>query len=338
MNTPASPSPAAADPKAWQKIVARYAHPDVRKSLWQLANSLIPYFILLYLMYRSLEIGYWLTLLLAIPTAGFMIRIFIIHHDAGHGSFFKSQRANTIAGYITGILTFTPYEQWRRDHAIHHATAGDLDRRGVGDVPTMTLQEYRAASRWKQVGYRLIRNPLVLFGLGQIFVFVLSHRFWAPTAGRREKLSVVWTNLALLGILLACSLTIGWQAYVLIQLPVIWLGGALGEWLFYVQHQYQGVYWTHHQEWNYYRSAVQGASFYQLPRLFQWFTGNIGFHHIHHLSPKIPNYNLERCHAENPLFHQATTLTLRTALQSLNLRLYDEDSGRMVGFAAVRQR
>jgi omega-6 fatty acid desaturase (delta-12 desaturase) len=307
------------------------------RSVWQIINSLVPYLVLISLMYWSLSVSYWLTLLLAIPAAGFMVRLFIIHHDCGHGSFFKSASANTFVGYLTGILTFTPYEQWRRDHAIHHATAGDLDRRGVGDVPTMTVGEYRSAPLWKRAGYFLIRNPLVLFGIGQIFIFILSHRFWSPTAGKREKLSVVYTNLALLGIVLLADLTIGWKAYLLIQLPILWLGGAVGEWLFYVQHQFPGMYWARHKEWDYYRSAIEGASFYKLPRLLQWFTGNIGFHHIHHLSPRIPNYWLEKCHRENPIFSNVKPLTLLSSFQCMTLNLWDEERRKLVSFWSLRR-
>ncbi len=322
---------------SWKKTVARYQTSDVRRSLWQIANSIIPYILLWYLMWRSLAVSYTLTLLLALPAAGFMMRIFIIFHDAGHGSFFKSQKANTLIGYITGIMTFTSYGQWRHDHAIHHATAGDLDRRGVGDVPTMTVEEWRTAPRLKRWGYRLMRNPLILFGLGQLAVFLISYRFFSPASGRREKWSVVWTNLALLAIIVGMCLTIGWKAYLLIQLPIVWIGGAIGEWLFYVQHQFQGVYWVRHKEWDYVSSAMKGASYYQLPKVLQWFTGSIGFHHIHHLSPKIPNYNLERCHKENPIFHPAKTLTLWTSLHALGLRMYDEASGKMVGFGAINK-
>jgi len=321
---------------SWVALVKKYQAPNRWHSLWQIANSFIPYFVLLYLMYLSLEISYALTLLLAIPTAGFMVRIFIIHHDAGHGSFFKSTGANRIIGYISGIITFTPYEQWRHDHAIHHATAGDLDRRGVGDVPTLTVQEYLAAPWWKRIGYRLMRNPLVLFGVGQLAVFVISHRFYSPASGKREKLSVIYTNLALLLIIVLASLTIGWKAYLLIQLPIIWLGGAIGEWLFYVQHQFPGVYWARHKDWDYFRSALEGASFYRLPRWLQWFTGNIGFHHIHHLSPKIPNYLLERCHRENPIF-QVKPVTLLSSLKCLPLRLWDEETGQLVGFSQLKR-
>jgi acyl-lipid omega-6 desaturase (Delta-12 desaturase) len=321
----------------WRKMVTPYQNPSTPRSLWEIGNTIIPYFILLYLMWLSLSVSYWLTLLLAIPAAGFMVRVFIIFHDCTHGSFFKSQKANMVVGYITGILTFTPYEQWRHDHAVHHATAGDLDRRGIGDVPTMTTQEFLAAPRWKRVGYRLLRHPLVLFGIGPLYLFLLNHRFWNSWSGKREKVSVVITDLALLVLITLACWAIGWEKYLLIQLPVVWIGGALGEWMFYVQHQFPGVYWARHAEWDYYRSAVEGASYYQLPGWLQWFTGNIGFHHIHHLNPRIPNYLLERCHRENPTFQQVKFLTLGSSLKCLTLNLWDEEKRQLISFSQLKR-
>jgi omega-6 fatty acid desaturase (delta-12 desaturase) len=320
----------------WRKAIAPYQRSDMRISLGQLASSLLPYFALLGLMVWSLKFSYWLTLLLAIPAAGFLVRIFIIFHDCGHGSFFKLTRHNTIAGYITGILTFTPYERWRRDHAIHHATAGNLDRRGVGDVPTWTVEEFQAAPRWKRLLYRFIRNPFVLFLLSPIPLFVISFRFISPKAGKREKLSVIYTDLALLGILLLAHFTIGLKAYLMVQLPVIWLAGAIGEWMFYVQHQYPRVYWVRQEEWDYLSAGIRGASYYKLPRVLQWFTGSIGFHHIHHLAPRIPNYNLEKCHTYNPIFHSAYTLTPRASLRCVFLNLWDEKKQQLVAFSSLK--
>lgn len=321
---------------SWRKIVAEYTSPDVRKAVWQIITSVGPYLLLFALMVWTSHISYWITLALAVPAALFMVRVFIIFHDCGHGSFFASQKANRAIGYLTGILTFTPYESWAHDHAIHHATAGDLDRRGVGDVPTMTVEEFVAAPRWQRWGYAFIRHPLVLFGFGQLYIFLFSHRFTRPGMGKRERQSIIITNLALLAILAITSLTIGWKTYLLVQLPIIWIGGAIGEWMFYVQHQFEGVYWARHKEWDYVKSAVLGASFYKLPRLLQWFSGNIGFHHIHHLSPRIPNYNLEKCHRENPIFNIAPTVTLLTSLRSLRLRLWDESARRLIGFRELR--
>ena len=323
---------------AWRSAVAPFQHADTRRSAWQLVDSLIPYLVLWILMYWSLSISYWLTLALAVLAAGFMVRLFIIFHDCGHGSFFASQRANDAVGILTGILTFTAYYDWRHSHAVHHATAGDLDRRGTGDVFTMTVDEYLDASWWKRLAYRLYRFPPVMFGIGPSVVFLIVQRFPIRVAGQRERNSVLWTDLALLVILVAAALTIGWQAYLLIQIPIMVIGGAAGVWLFYIQHQFEGVYWERHEKWDFVAVALQGSSFYKLPRVLQWFTGNIGFHHIHHLSPRIPNYNLEPCHNASPLFQAVPPITIRSSLKSLGLRLWDERSRHLVGFSVAKQR
>lgn len=323
-------------PVRWQAIVARYASPDVWRSLWQLVNSVIPFLALWYLMYLSLSVSYWLTLALALPTAGFMVRIFIILHDCGHGSFFKSQQINDIVGFFTGVLTFTPYAHWRHEHAIHHSTSGDLDRRGVGDVLTLTVAEYLALPWHKRLGYRIMRNPYILFTVGSFLVFVLTHRFWGSRAGPRERASVVWTNLALAGVITTLCVLIGWQAFLLVEIPVLFLACSAGVWLFYVQHNFDGVYWQRHDQWEYFKAGMEGSSFYKLPRILQWFTGNIGFHHIHHLSPKIPNYKLEQAFKENKLF-QIKPVTILISLKSLTYRLWDEEKKKLVGFNVARQ-
>ncbi len=321
---------------SWQQAVAHYQQPDPVRSLWQVANTLVPYAILWYLMVRSLAISYWLTLALSIPAAGFLVRTFIIFHDCGHGSFFKSRKANDALGIITGILTFTPYYQWRYDHAVHHATAGDLDRRGVGDIWNLTVQEFLETSRWRRFGYRLFRNPLIMFGIGPFFAFVISQRFVKGGAGKRERHSVYWTNLALLGMVVLMSLIIGIKTYILVQLPIMFIGGAAGVWLFYVQHQFEGVYWERRDKWDFVSAALEGSSFYRLPKVLQWFTGNIGFHHIHHLSPRIPNYYLERCQRESSVFHGIRSLTLLSSLKSITFRLWDEDQHKLVGFGYLK--
>jgi omega-6 fatty acid desaturase (delta-12 desaturase) len=320
----------------WQKMVARYQTPDRWRSLWQVANTLIPYFALWYLMVRSLEISYWLTLALAVPAAGFMMRTFILFHDCGHGSFFQSRRANETLGMLTGLLTFTPFYRWRHDHAIHHATAGDLDRRGTGDVKTLTVREYLALPWYRKLGYRVMRNPLILFTIGSTFVFLVAHRFSTPGSGRKEKASVWWTNLALAGLIAIMIWLIGWKAYVLVQLPIVMLATSAGVWLFYVQHQFEDVYWEHHDRWDFYQAAVKGSSFYKLPAILQWFSGNIGFHHIHHLSPKIPNYKLQRCNEENPPL-QIQSMTILSSLKSARLSLWDEQERKLVGFRELKR-
>jgi len=322
-------------PVRWQAIVARYAASDTRRSLWQMVNSVAPFLALWYAMYLSLAVSYWLTLALALPTAGFMVRVFIIFHDCGHGSFFKSQRANDALGIFTGLLTLTPYQQWRYEHAIHHASAGDLDRRGVGDVLTLTVAEYAALPWYRKFGYRIMRNPYVLFTVGSFLVFAVMQRFWTKQSGPRERASVIWTNLALVGIAAVLCTLIGWKALLLIEIPVRLVACSAGVWLFYVQHNFDGVYWQRHDKWEYFKAGLEGSSFYKLPRILQWFSGNIGFHHIHHLSPKIPNYKLEQAFKENALF-QIKPVTVWISLKSLTYRLWDENQKKLVGFSALR--
>jgi acyl-lipid omega-6 desaturase (Delta-12 desaturase) len=321
---------------SWQQTTTRYQQPDLRHSLGQVADSVLPYLALWYLMYRSLNVSYWLTLALAVPTAAFLIRSFIIFHDCGHGAFFRSPRANAILGIITGLFVFTPYEAWRHAHAIHHATAGDLDRRGVGDVWTLTVQEYRALPPFSRFAYRMFRNPFIMLGIGPIAVFVFAQRLPIGEMGKRRPASILWTDVAVLVIFGLAALTIGLPAFLLVQTPVLMLAGAAGVWLFYVQHQFEGVRWERHAAWDYYTAAMEGASYYQLPRLLQWVSGNIGFHHIHHLNSRIPNYNLAACYRANLIFQQVKPLTLRSALPSLRLRLWDEERRQMVGYEDVR--
>ena len=317
----------------WQQAVAKYQQSDTRRSVWQMINTITPYFILWYLAYRSLEVSYLLTLPLTFLAALFVFRIFIIFHDCGHGSFFKSKKWNDVVGFVTGIITFTPYYAWRHSHAVHHATSGDLDRRGVGDVWTMTYEEYQQQPRLKRIAYRLYRNPFVIFVVGPTIDFVVLQRLPSVNASEkpREKNSVHITNLILLGIFLLMGLTIGFKEYILVQLPIIAFASSIGVWFFYVQHQYENVYWERHDNWDYATAALQGSSYYELPKILQWFSGNIGFHHIHHLSPRIPNYKLEECHKTNEIF-QIEPLTLRTSLKSLHIRLYDEDRHKMIGY------
>jgi len=320
----------------WQSVTSKYAFPETWRSLWQVANSLVPFFIGWYLMYRSLEVGYWLTLILAIPTAGFMVRLFIVFHDCCHGSFFKSMKANDRMGLVLGVLVLTPFYQWKHSHAIHHATAGDLDRRGVGDVYTMTVDEYLTAPWWKKLGYRVMRNPFILLGFGAVIVFVVTHRFWEKNAGKRERSSVIWTNIAIAAVVAWLVIEIGWAAFLMIELPILLFACGAGVWLFYVQHNFDPTYWERHAEWEFFNAGMDGSSFYKLPKLLQWFTGNIGFHHIHHLSPKIPNYKLEQCHNENPEF-QIEPLTVRESLKSLYFRLWDEKERMLVGWKVLRK-
>ena len=324
------------DTAAWKKIVVRYQQPSRWRGVWQIINSLVPYLALWCLIYLTLAVSWWIALPLAILAGGFLVRLFIIHHDCGHGSFFKSQKANDVWGFITGALTFTPYQLWRWEHAIHHSASGDLDRRGLGSVWTLTVQEYLEASRWKRFAYRLARNPFVLFVIAPLFLFIVKQRFSPKQASWRERRSVYWTNLAILGIAAGLIMIFGLKAYLLIQLTMVMVAGSAGVWLFYVQHQFEGVYWQRHGQWDYLAAALQGSSFYKLPKILQWFSGNIGFHHIHHLSPRIPNYNLERCHKAEPLFQIVPPITLFSSLKSLTFRLWDEKHRRLVGFSHLR--
>jgi acyl-lipid omega-6 desaturase (Delta-12 desaturase) len=320
----------------WQGVVSKYAYPETWRSVWQVLNSVIPFILMWYLMYRSLAVGYWLTLLLAVPTAGFMVRCFIIFHDCCHGSFFRTMKANDRLGLVLGVLVLTPFYQWKHSHAIHHATAGDLDRRGIGDVYTMTVQEYLAAPWYKKVGYRIMRNPMILFTIGSFIVFTVTQRFFEKHSGKRERSSVIWTNIAIAALVGWIMLEVGWAAFLLVEVPVLLIACGSGVWLFYVQHNFDPTYWERHQEWEFFSAGMDGSSFYKLPKLLQWFTGNIGFHHIHHLSPRIPNYKLEECHNENPMF-QIEPLTLEHSLKSLFFRLWDEKEKMLVGWSALKK-
>jgi omega-6 fatty acid desaturase (delta-12 desaturase) len=289
-------------------------------------------------MLYSLRFSYWLTLLLAVPTGGFLVRAFIIFHDCGHNSFTPSTKANKWIGLLLGMLTLTPSEQWSKAHAIHHATSGNIDKRGVGDVDTWTVAEYQSKSWIAKTGYNLFRFPLIMFGLGPLWMFLISHRFTLPVFGRKETMSVVWTNLGIAVWVTALSLITGSFLNVLIVLlPVFWLAGLFGIWMFYVQHQFDEVYWAHNDDWDYAMSAIKGASFYDLPKVIQWFTGNIGFHHIHHLSPRVPNYLLEEAHKSNPIFQtEVKKIGFREAIKTVRLRLIDEsNNNRLVTFQDI---
>jgi omega-6 fatty acid desaturase (delta-12 desaturase) len=273
---------------------------------------------------------------MAILAGALTVRMFIIFHDCGHGSFFKSQNANHIVGTITGILTFTPYFHWRWEHAIHHSSSGDLDRRGIGDVWTLTVEEYLNSSRWRRFSYQLARNPFILFVIAPMILFLGINRIPKPKAPARERYSVHLTTLAV-GLMSAGLIAaFGLKAFLIIQLTILAVAGSAGVWLFYVQHQYEGVYWERSEKWDYVSAALHGSSFYKLPKILQWFSGNIGFHHIHHLSARIPNYNLERCHKAEPLFQTVKPITLVSSLKSFTFRLWDEQHRRLVGYGYLR--
>lgn len=319
-----------------KKNVAVFEQTSTKSSIWQLINTLGPLLLLWYAAYLSLSVSYWLTLPITIVAAGFVIRTFIIFHDCGHQSFFKSKRANDIVGTITGVITLCPYQQWKNTHAIHHATSSNLDKRGTGDMWVLTIEEYVAAGFWQRLAYRFYRNPLVMFVLGPIYIFLISYRFNRKGAKRKERINTHVTNAAIVVLYALLCWAIGWQAFVLVQAPVFFVSGMLGIWLFYVQHQFEESYFEHDEEWSYVNAAVEGSSYYKLPAVLQWITGNIGFHHVHHLSPKVPNYHLEEAHNATPPLQKATTITIGTSLKSLRFRLWDEQRKTFVGFGEVR--
>ncbi len=318
-------------------VLVAHQSASTKRAAWQLANTLVPYFLLWYAMYWALQVSLWLTVPLAVLSGALLVRIFIIFHDCSHGSYLRSRRANDVVGCITGALTFSPYQHWRWEHAIHHGTSGNLDRRGTGDIWTMTVEEYLGASRWRRLHYRLVRNPLVLFVLAPLFVFVLKQRFASAKAELRQRRSVRRLNVTLLASTILLSWIFGVASYLLIQSIAMTIAGATGLWLFYVQHQFKGVYWERNDQWSYTAAALRGSSYYKLPKVLQWISGNIGFHHIHHLSPRIPNYNLQKCHDSDPRFSEATSISLRSSLQSLKFRLWDEQGKELVGFAHLRK-
>jgi acyl-lipid omega-6 desaturase (Delta-12 desaturase) len=302
----------------------------------ELLETFVPYLALNVVMVMAVRRGHpMLGLALSGLAAPFLVRVFIIFHDCCHGSFFPSRRANRIVGYTAGLLTLTPFDKWQRSHSEHHATAGDLDRRGVGDVWTLTTHEYQTATTPKRLFYRVFRNLFVMFGVGPAIVFLFGNRVFGPGATRRERFSVHFTNAGLVAALLVAHLTIGLPTLLVIQLPTLLLAGAAGVWLFYVQHQFEDVYWAHREAWEPMRAALEGSSYYKLPKVLQWFTGNIGLHHIHHVQPRIPSYKLQRCQDAIPAFQAVPPLTLRRSLDSLRLRLLDESGRRMVSWVTV---
>ena len=322
----------------WRDALAPYAKPHLGRSLVDLATSVVTYLALSVAMYMSLGVSYLLTLALAIPASGFLVRTFILFHDCSHGSFLPSKRANIWLGVALGLLVYSPFLRWRHDHAIHHATAGDLDRRGGGDVRTLTVAEYDALSPRGRLAYRLFRNPAVMFGIGPIVSLLIGPRIVSRSARPRLRRSVIRTNIALAVMVGALCWLLGWSDFLLVQGPTVLLAGSAGIWLFYVQHQFEDVYWENTDGWSYADAALRGSSYLKLPRVLQFFSGNIGLHHVHHLSARIPNYNLQRAHDENPIFHQVPVLTLRDGLRSVRLKLWDEDRGRMVTFAQAHER
>jgi omega-6 fatty acid desaturase (delta-12 desaturase) len=339
MTTPVesdTPAPAAVD---WSAILAPYRQPSRWKSFRQLAGTSALLVVFWTATLWSLEIGYWLTLLMAVPAAMMVVRLFMLQHDCGHGSFFRSLWLNNLVGSILGVITLVPYTYWRKTHALHHATSGNLDGRDLGDIDTLTVREYLSRPWYKRLMYRLYRHPLVLLLVGPTWQFVLKHRLPLdiPRSWKREWTSVHLTNLGLAAVVAVMWLTVGIDRFLLVQLPITLIAGAVGVYLFYVQHQYEDTYWRYREAWNYFASGLEGASHLVMPKLLQWCTANIGLHHIHHVSARIPNYHLQRCFDENPILHKVTRLTLPASVKTLWLTLWDEDEKRLVGFRELRR-
>lgn len=331
-------SPPIPDARTLGAILAPYRSPSLRRSMTQLLSSAIPFALVWIAALLALRLGIWATLLLAVPAAGFMIRLFMIQHDCGHGSFFRSRRANDLVGGVLGVLTLVPYAYWRRTHAIHHKTSGDLDYRQFGDIDTLTVREYLALSPLKRLAYRLYRHPVVLLGLGPIYQFQLKHRLPLdiPRSWKREWTSVLLTNLGLVGLVLLAWQTIGLPNFLAVHLPITVIAGSLGVFLFYVQHQFEDTYWREHPEWEFHAAGLQGSSYLVLPKVLQWFTANIGLHHIHHINSRIPNYRLQECYDQHPVFQHVTKITLWQSIKCLRLALWDEEAGKLVTFRQAR--
>jgi omega-6 fatty acid desaturase (delta-12 desaturase) len=322
--------------RSLQAALAPYAVPRLGQGISNLLTSVVPYLGLITAACFALRVSGALAFALSLLASGFLIRTFIVFHDCAHGSFLPSKRANALLGATLGVLVYTPFAVWRREHAVHHATAGDLDRRGVGDVQTLTVDEYRALQWWSRLGYRLFRNPLVMFGLGPLWVVLIEPRIVSWSAPRRLRRSTLGTDLALLVLVAALCLLVGWTGFLIVQLPALLVTGSVGIWLFYVQHQFEDTYWQSSETWSYDDAALKGSSYLRLPKILQFLTGNIGLHHVHHLSARIPNYNLQAAHDENAALHSVPTISVLEGLRATRLKLWDEQQGKLVGFRAAR--
>jgi omega-6 fatty acid desaturase (delta-12 desaturase) len=341
MHGPNSPVAAARpDARGLTQLLARYRAPSVARSMTELAITAVPLVAVWILMWATLSIGYWLCLLLAIPAAGLLVRLFMIQHDCGHGAFFRHRLANDWVGRVIGVLTLTPYDFWRTTHAIHHSTSGNLDRRGTGDIDTLTVHEYLARSRWGRLRYRVYRHPLIMFGLGPAYLFLIQHR--VPVGLMRQGwwpwLSAMATNLAIAVLAATMMWLVGVGPFLLVHLPITLFAASIGVWLFYVQHQFENTRWADDGAWNLHEVALHGSSYYELPAVLRWFTANIGMHHIHHLCSRIPYYRLPLVLRHHPDLGDIGRLTLAKSLGCVRLALWDENQQRLVSFNDVRRR
>lgn len=323
----------------WVKNLKTYSKSSPSKAVFQMVNTVIPYGGVCYLMYWIIDsaYSYWYLIPLAFIGAGLYVRLFIIFHDCAHLSYLSSTKACRVIGYVFGVLTFTPFEEWRRSHMIHHGTVGNIDRRGTGDVWTMTVDEYENSTALKKIKYHVFRNPVVLFFIAPTILFLVLNRFPNKSMKRKEVFSVLLTDMGILAIILAVAFTLGIKYYLLIQVPIVFIATSVGLWLFFVQHQFKDVYWSRKDQWSIYEAAMKGSSYYKLPAVLRWFSGNIGFHHIHHLNPSIPNYNLKRCQNEVPQLDSIPKMTFFKSLKSLRLKLYDENSKKMISFSDLKR-
>jgi omega-6 fatty acid desaturase (delta-12 desaturase) len=332
--------PWSSEARGWTQILARYRMPNLVRSIVELAITAGPLVLLWWLMWATLDLGYWLCLLLAVPAAGFLVRLFMIQHDCGHGAFFRHRLANDWVGRLIGVLTLTPYDFWRRTHAMHHSTSGNLDRRGMGDIDTLTVREYLARSRWGRLRYRIYRHPLVMFGIGPAYLFVVQHRLpvGLMRSGWQPWLSTMATNVAIAAVVATMIWLIGVGAFLLVHLPIILFAASIGVWLFYVQHQFEDTVWAHDRDWNLHEAALHGSSYYDLPHVLRWFTANIGAHHIHHLCSRIPYYRLPLVLRDHPELSGIGQLTLAQSFKCVRLVLWDEGQQRLVSFREMRRR
>ena len=325
-------------PKAWTPILNRYREQSRIRTIAELAMTAGLLAVFWAVMLASLKVGYWLTLLLAVPTAGFLVRIFILQHDCGHGSSFHRRATNDWVGRILGVFTLTPYDVWRRDHAIHHASSGNLGRRGIGDVKTLTVSEYLQRSRFGKLAYRLYRHPAIMFGFGPAYLFIFENRLpltqmrngWTPW------LSTMATNAGIAALVVAMMWLVGVGPFLMVHLPVVLLAASIGVWLFYIQHQFEETYWDREPDWSVQEAALHGSSYYDLPKILHWFTGNIGVHHVHHLCSRIPFYRLHKVIDDYPELAGTGRLTLLESLRCLRLTLWDEDRRRLISFREAR--